>query len=154
MIRMSLAQFKRLKTGKVEAEVKPVSDWNIRSDVRFERGGILLRMTRGIRSLNWFFKRSWRVRDRETKIWEGEIYAALMGRIPKAKGKMKVLIISHRARMLDKDNFIGGTKTLTDALKRLGLIVDDNPEYLEADYRQVKAHSDFAHTSIQIQEVA
>ena len=115
---------------------------------------LILRISRGIRSLNFFLGRNWRVKHRETKIWETEIWAALNGRVPKAKGKMKVLIVSHRPRELDKDNLIGGAKLVCDAMKRLGLIVDDNPEFLEADYRQVKAHSDFAHTSIEIREVA
>ena len=38
--------------------------------------------------------------------------------------------------MLDPDNFIGGTKPLTDALKELGLIWDDSTKYISLGAEQ------------------
>jgi hypothetical protein len=45
--------------------------------------------------------------------------------------KRKVTITRHGSRILDEDNFIGGTKALTDALKESKLIFDDSAKYCE-----------------------
>ena len=50
--------------------------------------------------------------------------------------KRKVRITSIRKRRLDKDNLYFGAKPLVDALKSLGLIVDDDPEHLELEIEQ------------------
>ena len=52
--------------------------------------------------------------------------------------KRKVTIISHRKRLLDMDNFIGGAKALIDALEDLELIFLDSPKYLKSEYIQYK----------------
>lgn len=44
----------------------------------------------------------------------------------------------HACRLLDSDNFHGGTKSLTDCLRAAGLIGDDDPEALEVTFVQVK----------------
>jgi hypothetical protein len=56
-----------------------------------------------------------------------------------AKGKRKVRVYRFSRRTLDHDNFVGGCKSLMDSLKIMDLIVDDTPEFLEAEYIQVKS---------------
>jgi len=53
--------------------------------------------------------------------------------------KRKATIITHRKRLLDMDNFIGGTKPLIDALENLELIFLDNTVYLKSEYIQYKS---------------
>lgn len=45
--------------------------------------------------------------------------------------KKKLTVHSYRWGILDRENFIGGLKPLIDALKKIGLIVDDNAKWLE-----------------------
>jgi hypothetical protein len=40
---------------------------------------------------------------------------------------------------LDADNFAGGCKFLIDAIRRRGLIPDDDPQSVEISFRQIKA---------------
>lgn len=66
--------------------------------------------------------------------------------------KKKVTYIRYGSRTLDVDNFIGGTKALTDALKEKRLIWDDNKHYLEAEYKQVKCKRGEEKTIVIIEE--
>ena len=43
---------------------------------------------------------------------------------------------SFREQLLDDDNLTQGFKMLRDALKKMGIIHDDSPKYLEATYHQ------------------
>lgn len=56
----------------------------------------------------------------------------------KKKKKAKIKVIRYGSRLLDEDNFIGGLKPLLDTIVKLGLIVDDRPEWLELNYKQEK----------------
>lgn len=47
-------------------------------------------------------------------------------------------ITGRRVRLLDADNFAGGTKQLTDCIRRAGLIPDDDPESVELQFAQEK----------------
>ena len=51
--------------------------------------------------------------------------------------KAKVIILSRRSRLLDKDNLYAGAKPLVDALKKSGLIWDDSPRWINLKVRQV-----------------
>ena len=52
---------------------------------------------------------------------------------------------------LDADNFAGGCKFLIDAIRKRGLIPDDDPASVEISFRQVKAkHKDQEGMSIRI----
>jgi hypothetical protein len=54
-------------------------------------------------------------------------------------------------QLLDADNFAGGCKFLVDAIRRRGLIPDDDPQSVEIAFRQIKAkHKDQEGTSIRI----
>ncbi len=44
-----------------------------------------------------------------------------------------------RQRMLDRDNHIGGAKSLVDALVKAGVLVDDDAKHAEINYRQERA---------------
>ena len=50
--------------------------------------------------------------------------------------KMKLNIISYRKSFLDRDNFVGGLKTLIDAIKELRIIYDDSPMFLDLEAEQ------------------
>lgn len=49
-----------------------------------------------------------------------------------------VRIIRFGARLLDADNFAGGTKFLTDAIRRAGLIPNDDPGSVTLEFEQVR----------------
>ncbi len=49
-----------------------------------------------------------------------------------------VRIISHRCRLLDPDNLVGGCKYAIDALRYAGVIKDDREEDIKLEVFQVK----------------
>lgn len=51
-------------------------------------------------------------------------------------------------KLQDVDNFIGGTKPLTDQLRYLGLIPDDDPASITASYHQQKCNKKSAEETI------
>jgi hypothetical protein len=57
-----------------------------------------------------------------------------------AKGKTRVTLHIQRisTKLQDFDNYVGGTKPLTDQLRYAGLISDDDPESISANYTQQK----------------
>lgn len=91
-------------------------------------------------SLNVWQRMHWRKRGRLTRRF-GDLLVACGARdVPEATGqKRKVSIIEYRKRMLDKDNLYGGVKPLVDAIKRLGLVVDDNEAWCELVVEQARA---------------
>jgi hypothetical protein len=56
------------------------------------------------------------------------------------KGKTRVTLHIQRisVKLQDYDNYVGGTKPLTDQLRYAGLISDDDPESISASYTQQK----------------
>jgi len=56
----------------------------------------------------------------------------------RGKGRVTVCITRRSSRLLDADNFAGGTKPLGDQLRYAGLIADDDPATIEAVFRQEK----------------
>ena len=110
-----------------------------------------LNLKNPIQSLNHFQGHHWTKKDNETKKWEKAIWAKCQGRPFKAKGKMKVRITSLRTRLLDHDNLIGGAKSLVDAMKRLEMIVDDSPEFVEVEYAQQKVGANQSQTVIELE---
>ena len=51
--------------------------------------------------------------------------------------KVKVKIVSVRARYLDRVNMAQGAKPILDHLKKMGYIRDDSPRWLDDSYDQV-----------------
>jgi hypothetical protein len=56
----------------------------------------------------------------------------------KSKTRINLRIERISTKLQDFDNFVGGTKPLTDQLRYSGLIPDDNPESIDAHYSQQK----------------
>jgi Holliday junction resolvase RusA-like endonuclease len=54
----------------------------------------------------------------------------------KATGFRIVRITSIRKKLLDIDNLHGGAKTLIDVIKKLNLIIDDNPDHVKIEVHQ------------------
>lgn len=100
-----------------------------------------------IKSLNKTNTMHWAARHREGKKWETAIWASLNGKILKASGRMLVTISSYRKKICDKDNIAGGAKMVVDALKRLGIIVDDTPAMVEVTYNQIQSKSEYTEIS-------
>lgn len=67
------------------------------------------------------------------------------------KGRIVVRIISLRTSLLDEDNLAGGCKYITDAIRNVGLIRDDNPGATALRWEQKKVpHKDQEETVIEI----
>jgi Holliday junction resolvase RusA-like endonuclease len=102
---------------------------------------IYLKIPKEILSLNKLNQMHWSKKHKYSKEWEGEIFAAYYEQsrftVKHANQKRWVRIFSFRKRKLDQDNLVGGCKGLMDALKRLGLIVDDSPKWVEVRYEQL-----------------
>jgi hypothetical protein len=90
----------------------------------------------------------WAARSKLSKQFETAI--RLLARdIPRATGKRCLTIERHSRGMLDKDGAYGGCKPLIDAVKRCGLIIDDNPKHCDLEVVQVKlAKGEQPHTVI------
>jgi Holliday junction resolvase RusA-like endonuclease len=112
---------------------------------------MIISVSKPILSRNQFDGRHWYRKHKETQSWEAEIFAALLGKIKKARGPMRVKITSYRKRLLDMDNLWGGGKLLVDAMKRLGLILNDTPKLLNLEYTQ-KVQKAGQGTIIEIEE--
>ena len=54
--------------------------------------------------------------------------------------KVEVVIERYGRRMLDDDNFRGGLKVVIDALKDVGLILDDSPKHITTKATQTLTH--------------
>lgn len=89
-------------------------------------------------SRNVLDKWHWNKRRKHSRAWESDIWKAFRLSTPKAKGKVKLKITSYRTRLLDHDNLVGGCKGILDAMKRLGIIIDDTPDLIEVEYEQMK----------------
>ena len=69
----------------------------------------------------------------------------------KGKGRTTLVIERVSTKLQDFDNFVGGTKPLTDQLRYSGLIPDDDPESITAHYKQQKCkHKKDEKTIVQI----
>lgn len=65
--------------------------------------------------------------------------------------RIVVSITGHRVRLLDADNFAGGSKALVDQLRYSGLIPNDDPETITLQTEQVRvAHYHQEHTAIEL----
>jgi len=82
---------------------------------------------------------------KERDAWGWLVRAAkLRHRITAATGRRRMTltrIYAARQRELDEDNLKGGTKSLVDAIKREGLLVDDTRAWLELHHAQERGQS-------------
>ena len=67
--------------------------------------------------------------------------------------KMRVLIQLTKPRLYDLDNFVGGCKPIIDSLRRLGLIHNDSPHWLDLQVEQIQRSKMRAFTRIEISPV-
>jgi hypothetical protein len=80
----------------------------------------------------------WTAYHRYNKKWRSAL-ALRLGRSPDVvTTPMDITITSYRSRLLDKGNLVGGCKPIPDALKALGWIKDDSPEWVDIHYDQIK----------------
>lgn len=56
----------------------------------------------------------------------------------KSKNRITLRIERVSTKLQDFDNFVGGTKALTDQLRYAGIIPDDDPSSINAHYQQQK----------------
>lgn len=114
----------------------------------------IIRLDCNIKSNNKFVGHHWSRGHRDKKLWLQHLFAACSGNYPQANGRrMRVTITSYRPRKLDSDNMNGGCKKLLDAMKTLGMIVDDSPKWIEAEFRQEKIAGQFSHVKIELEPI-
>ena len=78
--------------------------------------------------------------------WQTEIACkirpAVLGRawyfVSLERPKMRVLIQLTKPRLYDLDNFVGGCKPIIDSLRKLGLIHNDSPNWLDLQVEQIQ----------------
>jgi len=104
--------------GSMEQETKRFERWMVTIRVKIESGNKLLRAHWGVR------------RDLKKKYMKA-LQVALHTPPAFASRLRHLDIISYRKRLLDKDNLYTGAKLLIDALKELGWLYDDAPQYLK-----------------------
>lgn len=69
----------------------------------------------------------------------------------KEKRKVKMRITRYGSRLLDRDNMIGGTKSILDAIRRTGMIVDDSPKWVHIEYAQEKCKRGLEKTVVEVE---
>src|SRR5271170_3164699 len=105
-------------------------------------------------SLNETMRSHWRHRLREGKLWQREVWFALLQAghshlVPYARAKVT---INRRSRgQLDPDNLVGSMKPVIDALRYAHVLLDDTPDHLELVVTQTRQHDLSPRTLIQIQ---
>lgn len=114
---------------------------------------VVLKIPRIPPSLNVMLRTHWRLRSVEQSIWDSFIHSewTRSNKFVFSNPVKVIYTISHlKSRKRDIDNYIGGTKFITDALKRSFLTRDDAEWLTEISVR-------FAHgpeqTEINIAEV-
>jgi len=68
--------------------------------------------------------------------------------------KMRVVIRRYSSGQLDYANLVGGCKGLVDCLRYAGILVDDNPMWLEDIYEQAPAPRGEGRTEIEVSDAA
>lgn len=59
--------------------------------------------------------------------------------LPRFRGKVSIEItLSYPRNLRDEDNLVASVKPLLDAIRGLGVIVDDSPKWLELSVKQAK----------------
>lgn len=92
-------------------------------------------------SLNTMLRGHWSKNNRIRQDWLWLTRAAIRRAqiwIPPKWAKARIRIERYGGRVLDADNFRGGTKFLTDALVQEGIIADDTPAVIgEPELKQI-----------------
>ena len=104
-----------------------------------------------IQSLNKTLRQHWGAKSRTKKEYKVLIRNQMrLNRIKKTDVGVKwnVTITSYRKKLLDKDNLIGGAKSLLDSLCDEGFIFDDTPDMVNVRYYQKISKSKECYTEI------
>lgn len=108
-------------------------------------------------SLNEFaYSSRWKVKSIQDK-WVKMLWALIGTNREKFKaaGKRNLTIVRRGKRMLDMDNLYGGAKPVVDAIKSLGLIVDDDEKSIALVVTQAKLQkNEPANSQITIEDCA
>ena len=92
-----------------------------------------------VKSLNQLLKKHWSFYKDYKDRWRDHISAKLARCRLRPVGMIEVEIIAYVSRLMDEDNFIGGTKPIPDTLISLGWILDDSTKLVKVVRRQEKA---------------
>ena len=104
-----------------------------------------------IQSLNQTLRQHWGAKSRTKKEYKVLIRNQMrLNRIKKTDVAVRwnVTITSYRKKLLDKDNLIGGAKSLLDSLCDEGFIFDDTPDMVSVRYYQKISKSKEYYTEI------
>ena len=93
-------------------------------------------------SLNTFMRQHWRDQRKQTWIWL-EYLTVFAREWDQDSIYKKVKITRRSTKLLDVDNLAGGCKCLIDALRKHGLIADDDPASVEITFAQEKVVKEF-----------
>lgn len=87
--------------------------------------------------------------------WVTLMLAAGAASAPKASGHRHVRVWRYADRDLDHGNLVGGCKhVLIDNLVKLGLLVDDAPKWMTAEYFQARPRAGFyPHTVVVLRDI-
>jgi len=100
--------------------------------------------------------RHWRTIQKETKQWQAEVALATLGKRPREPiQKARAVFTRCSSVEPDSDNLAYSFKRIRDALlpKHSGIIVDDKPANLEAEYRWEKAKPKHGRVRVYIEAV-
>jgi len=95
-----------------------------------------------------------RMRLKETFGWLLVSALNKLPKIPKATGPRKLIIERHGRKVLDQDNLVSGAKAVVDCIKEQRLILDDNPDVCQMEFRQVVSRKGGPHTVIFLEDIA
>lgn len=105
-------------------------------------------------SLNDFVGKHWSAKNKAKQRWAVLMVRAGAKRLPHATGPRHVMVKRHSRGTLDDDNLRGGCKsTVMDNLVTFGLLVDDSPKWLTANYVQLPLGGGTPRTVIEIEEM-
>ena len=122
-------------------------------------------MTRFLPSPNAWLWKSWRVKQRERQAWEQQITVSVMQASPKIRalaqvfshGCVRIDVERQVARVQglirDDDNLAFAVKPLQDALKRAGLIHDDDRQWIDQATTQLVALDGQARTIVTLTQI-
>lgn len=95
---------------------------------------ITLEIPRATPSMNATHHKHWRAMHAQKTLWAQEVWAAYVMQVKRrlaAPPWRAKVTIERYGRALDVDNYIGGLKSVIDALKSIRLITDDDAEHLD-----------------------
>lgn len=107
-------------------------------------------------TLNRLLRTHWSERRNQGNRWMRLLLEANCPLVPfqcRREQKARVTVRVYRKKLQDEDNFRGSLKPIFDAMKKLGLIVDDSRQWLEQDCMELKAGKTDERTEIEVSMV-